>query len=93
MRGFGVRIFPNGAKNYLVQYRNADGATRRMALGRHDVLPADQARKMALKQLGAAAAGEDPQEVRKTNRAGKTVSDTVRSGGVACSLDLSRMRP
>lgn len=40
LRGFGVRVKPSGLKSYLVQYRNADGATRRLVLGHHGVMTA-----------------------------------------------------
>ena len=35
LRGFGVRIKSTGGKTYLVQDRNAEGHTRRLALGQH----------------------------------------------------------
>lgn len=74
LRGFGVRV-RSGSKTYLVQYRNADGLTRRMALGKHGVIAPDQARKLALKELGAVAGGADPAGDRKRIRAGKTVAE------------------
>ncbi|MGA0599261.1 tyrosine-type recombinase/integrase [Caulobacter sp. KR2-114] len=75
LKGFGVRVRPGGVKTYVVQYRNADGLTRRMALGKHGALVPDKARKLALKQLGAVAGGNDPTSERKARRAGKTVSE------------------
>jgi len=70
LKGFGVRV-----KTYLVQYRNADGLSRRMVIGKHGVLLPEKARKLALVQLGAAASGEDPAGEKKRLRAGKTVSE------------------
>jgi hypothetical protein len=32
LRGFGVRVKSTGGKTYLVQYRNSEGRTRRLAL-------------------------------------------------------------
>jgi Arm domain-containing DNA-binding protein len=44
IRGFGIRVKPSGVKTYLVQYRNADGRTRRLVLGQHGALTPKVAR-------------------------------------------------
>src|SRR6266699_2683006 len=44
VRGFGVRVYPSGAKSFIVQYRNAAGRTRKMLLGRYGPLTVDKAR-------------------------------------------------
>jgi integrase len=75
LKGFGVRVKPTGVKTYLVQYRNSDGLSWRMVIGKHGVLNPDKARKLALKQLGAVAGGGDPASERKRLRAGKTVAE------------------
>jgi integrase len=75
LKGFGVRVKPTGVKTYLVQYRNTDGLSRRMVIGKHGVLLPERARKLALIQLGAAASGEDPAGEKKRLRAGKTVAE------------------
>ncbi len=66
--GFGVRVLPSGVITYIVQYRNAAGQSRRLALGRHGVLTPDQARKLATEKLGAVAAGRDPAEEKRAAR-------------------------
>lgn len=54
--GFGVRVMPSGRKSYLVQYRSG-GRTRRLALGWHGALTAEEARKEAMSRLGEVAKG------------------------------------
>jgi integrase len=75
LRGFGVRVSPTGARTYLVQYRNEEGRTRRLVIGRHGPLAPEQARKLARQQLGSVAKGEDPSEARKALREGLTVAE------------------
>src|SRR5579863_500824 len=75
IRGFGIRVKPSGVKTYLVQYRNADGRTRRLVLGQHGALTPKVARDLARKKLAAAAAGEDPSAERHAARAGMTVAE------------------
>jgi integrase len=74
--GFGVRSIPSGVKTYVVQYRNAAGRTRRIALGRHGVLTPEQARRLAAERLGSVAGGRDPaDEKRAATEAAKTAPD------------------
>ena len=72
--GFGVRIYPSGKRVYLVQYR-AIGRTRRVKIGLHGPLTADEARKEARALLGAVAKGGDPAEDRATRRKAITVRE------------------
>lgn len=65
--GFGLRVTPGGIRTYIVQYRFA-GRTRRMAIGRHGRLTAEQARKIAAGHLAAVAAGRDPSAERRLAR-------------------------
>lgn len=75
LRGFGVRVKPSGVKTYLVQYRNAEGRTRRLVLGQHGILAPEQARSLARQKLAAVARGEDPSAERHAARAGLTVAE------------------
>ena len=59
LRGFGLRIYPSGKKIYLVQYR-AGRRTRRITIGQHDALTAEEARSSAKQLLGDVARGFDP---------------------------------
>ena len=59
LSGFGVRVYPSGAKVYVVQTR-ALGKSKRVTLGRHGVISADQARRKAAMIIARIKAGEDP---------------------------------
>ena len=58
LAGFGVRVQPSGAKVYIVQSRGPDGP-RRIALGRHGVISADEARRRAAPIIARIKAGAD----------------------------------
>ena len=73
--GFGVYVLPTGNRSYFVDYRNTKGTRRRLTIGRHGVLTAETARKMAVKVLGEAVRGEDPAEKRLTQRKSLTVKE------------------
>jgi hypothetical protein len=75
VRGFGTRVKPSGVKTYFIQYRNADGRTRRMVIGKHGILTTDEARDLARQRLGEVSKGEDPSAKRRAARSGMTVSD------------------
>ena len=57
--GFGVRVYPSGRKVYVAQSRAWNGP-RRVTLGRHGELAADQARKKAAAVIDRIKRGEDP---------------------------------
>lgn len=78
LKGFGIRIFPSGRRIYYADYRTATGTRRRMSIGEHGKLTADEARKLAMATLGDAARGEDPAEERTTRRKSLTVTDLCR---------------
>jgi len=75
LRGFGVRIIPSGLKTFILQYRNVDGRSRRMVLGRYGVLTFEQARDQAKISLGQVAAGDDPAAESAAATRALTVSD------------------
>ncbi|MHC2017162.1 tyrosine-type recombinase/integrase [Methylobacterium sp. CM6247] len=72
--GFGLRVFASGRRSYLIQYR-AGGRTRRITLGLHGPVTADEARREAKSLLGRVARGEDPAEDRATRRAAITLAE------------------
>ena len=59
LKGFGVRVYPTGSKVYVVQSRGPDGP-KRVTVGRHGVISADQARRRAALILIRIKAGEEP---------------------------------
>jgi integrase len=75
--GFGLRVFASGARSYLVQYRNAQGRSRRMTLGKHGKLTADQARKSALRIFAAVRDGNDPVAARQAYLEAPIVNDLL----------------
>jgi integrase len=71
LAGFGVCAFPSGKKVYVVQYRK-DGRSRRVAIGEHGRLTAEEARAEAKKLLGAVEKGADPIAERRAAREVRT---------------------
>ncbi len=59
LQGFGVRVYPSGSKVYLVQTR-AGGRSRRLTVGRHGLMTADQARTKAARIIADLKAGREP---------------------------------
>ena len=76
LTGFGVRVYPTGGKVYIAQARGPDGP-KRMTVGRHDVLHADQARQRAALIIARIKAGEEPAPLPLAARVsgGPTVAD------------------
>ena len=77
--GFGVRVYPSGGKVYIAQARERTGRKlpKRVTVGRHDVLNADEARQRAALILARIRAGEEPLPLPLAARAngGPTVAD------------------
>jgi integrase len=75
LKGFGIRMKPSGTASYFVQYRNKEGRTRRLVLGKVGTLTPDEARTIAGDALKAAAKGGDPSAERHAARAAITISE------------------
>ena len=61
--GFGVRVYPNGCKSYMVQRKGPRG-TKRIVVGRHGVITADEARQQGAVVLTRIEAGDEPETGR-----------------------------
>lgn len=79
VQGFGVLVTPRGHKSYVVQYRvpgaGRRGHARRIVLGKHGVLTAEEARRLARRELGKVAQGANPAADRTSRRAAPTVKE------------------
>ena len=71
--GFGVRVYSSGTRVYLVQGRGP-GGSKRMTLGRHGVISADEARRRGAEMLTRIRAGAEPGSGPDA-KAGPTVAD------------------
>jgi integrase len=65
IRGFGVVVRPGGRQTYCVQYRNKQRILRRLKLGVHGQITAEEARALAKQHLGSVSHGEDPLAQKK----------------------------
>lgn len=74
VKGFGLLVLPTGVKSFVLQYRNAEGRSRRMTIGRYGPFAVDQARKEAQALIVAVAKGSDPVHDRKARKAAPDVN-------------------
>lgn len=71
LKGFGLKVSPQGVKTYFVWYRAGEGRAaqrREFTIGRHGALTPDEARDEAINALAAVRKGDDPQAARERER-------------------------
>lgn len=73
--GFAVRIQPSGRKTFFYKYNSIERRVRKVTIGRHGDLTADEARQVAKTYARKVAAGEDPAAERTQNRQSMTISE------------------
>jgi integrase len=82
LKGFGARLNAVGSVSYFIEYRAGRGRgfpVRRMVLGHHGGLTADQAREAAKAELAKVTLGKsDPAAERAAARKEKTVAEFLR---------------
>ena len=74
LSGFGVRVYPSGSKVYLVQTRSG-GKSKRVTIGRHGLLTAEQARHKAAVLISGIKAGQEPVLTASPQAAGPTLAE------------------
>ncbi|MDD9992206.1 MAG: tyrosine-type recombinase/integrase [Rhodospirillales bacterium] len=74
LQGFGVRVYPSGRKVYVVQTRGP-GGSKRVTLGRHGDITADEARKSAAGIIDRIKTGQEPVPAEPEKETGPTVAD------------------
>jgi hypothetical protein len=75
LKGFGVVVLPSGRCTYCIKYRNADHIQKRVKIGVHGQITAEEARNLAKIKLGKVAYGEDLAETTKQVRDLPTVAE------------------
>ena len=73
-KGFGLRITASGAKSYFIKYRNAQGRSRYLTIGKSSDWTPEQARERAGELLRKVDTGLDPAENKIEARAAITIS-------------------
>ncbi|MDP3746626.1 MAG: integrase family protein [Phenylobacterium sp.] len=75
LAGFGVRVFPSGARKFVLKYRTRGGRQRWLTLGAFGPLTVERAREIARLESAAVIEGADPVAVRQEARDAVTISE------------------
>ncbi len=77
LSGFGIRITRNGARSFILNYRNQTGIQRRLTIGRFPTLSATAARRRARALKAKVELGGDPLEAKRTRRGEVSFAELV----------------
>jgi len=77
LKGFGLVVLPSGRCTYCVQYRNQQRKLKRLKIGVHGHISAEQAREIAKIHLGRVAHGEDPASQKKDRKNKASMNDLI----------------
>ncbi|MEX2650238.1 MAG: site-specific integrase [Alphaproteobacteria bacterium] len=88
LKGFGVKVTPQGRKAYFVYYRTKAGLQRRPAIGEHGRhgLTCERAREIAGRWIASVKGGGDPSAERKADTA-RTRASRAPENSVGAWLD------
>lgn len=75
--GFGVKVSEGGSRQWVVQYRDGAGKSRRTTLGRVEVMPLPKARDAARDLLARVRLGDDPRAGRAKAKPMETFGELV----------------
>ena len=77
LKGFGVRVYPNGGKRYVAQaFRQRK--TIRVQIGRYEALPFDKAKARARQAIADIDEGRNPNREKETERLSPTVAQLAK---------------
>ena len=76
LKGFGLRVSPQGKKSFLIQYRK-DGRSKRIRIGQFGNITAFNARRDARILLGKIAQGKSPADHARVKRNSPTFDDVA----------------
>jgi integrase len=76
VKGFGLKVTTTGAKSYVLQYRTAEGRSRRYSIGKHgSPWTCEEARERAKELLRGLAGGIDPLDAKSSAKDALTVKE------------------
>jgi integrase len=74
VKGFALKVTPRGTKTYLFEYKDDHRKTRRVTIGHHGVITAEQARDKAKALAAEVELGGNPAAERSDRKSAATVS-------------------
>jgi integrase len=88
LTGFGIRVRPGGSRTFIIQFRNAQGRERKLAVGRYGKLTVEEARKEAQRLLAQSTLKIDPVLERQAAKAAITVKGLCEQYLADCNKGL-----